>query len=77
MDFTCSNKEYLKNICGDLLRRYKEGAIYKISYEEIKQEKTLKQLGFIFGGLIKALIRFFENLGYSYEPYMIKDWLYS
>lgn len=77
MDFTCSNKEYLKNICGDLLRRYKQGSIYRISYEEIKQEKTLKQLGFIFGGLIKALIRFFENLGYSYEPYMIKDWLYS
>ena len=63
MDFTCSNKEYLKNICGDLLRRYKQGSIYRISYEEIKQEKTLKQLGFIFGGLIKALIRFFENLG--------------
>lgn len=77
MDFTCSNKEYLKNILGDLLRRYKDGAVYRISYEELKQEKTLKQLGFIFGGIIKALIRYFENLGYSYEPYMIKDWLYS
>lgn len=77
MDFTCSNEVYLKNILGDILRQYKDGAIYRISYEEIKQEKTLKQLGFIFGGLVKAPIRFFDNLGYQYEPYMIKDWLYS
>lgn len=77
MDFTCSNKEYLKNILGDIQRQYKDGAIYRISYEEVKQEKTLKQLGFIFGGLIKALIRFFSNLGYNYEAYMLKDWLYS
>ncbi len=77
MDFTCSNKEYLKNILGDIQRQYKDGAIYRISYEEIKQEKTLKQLGFIFGGLIKALIRFFNNLGYNYEAYMLKDWLYA
>lgn len=77
MDFTCSNKEYLKNILGDIQRQYKDGAVYRISYEEVKQEKTLKQLGFIFGGLIKALIRFFSNLGYNYESYMLKDWLYS
>lgn len=77
MDFTCSNREYLKNILGDVLRTYKDGTIYRISYDEVKQEKTLKQLGFIFGGIIKALIRFFDNLGYKYEPYMLKDWLYS
>lgn len=77
MDFTCSNKEYLKNILGDILRQYKDGAIYRVSYEEVKQEKTLKQLGFIFGGLIKSLIRYFSNLGYQYEAYMLKDWLYS
>lgn len=77
MDFTCGNKAYLKNIINDLYRNYKDGTIYRISYEEVKQEKTLKQLGFIFGGLIKALIRFFENLGYNYEPHMVKDWLYS
>ena len=77
MDFTCSNKQYLKNILSDLYRNYKEGTIYRVSYEEVKQEKTLKQLGYIFGGLIKALIRFFDNLGYKYEPYMIKDWLYQ
>lgn len=77
MNFICSNKAYLKNILGDILRQYQDGAIYRVSYEEVKEEKTLKQLGFIFGGLIKALRRFFANLGYNYEPYMLKDWLYS
>lgn len=77
MDFTCSNKAYLKNILNDAYRSYKDGTIWRISYEEIKQEKTLKQLGFIFGGLIKALIRFFDNLGYHYDAFMIKDWLYQ
>lgn len=76
MNFTCSNKVYLKNVLCDILRQYKDGAIYRVSYEEIKQEKTIKQLGFIFGGLIKALARFFANLGYDYPPETIKDWLY-
>ena len=77
MQFTVSNKHYLKNILNDAYRNYKDGTILHIEYEEVKQEKTLKQLGFIFGGLIKCLIRFFSNLGYQYEAYMIKDWLYQ
>lgn len=77
MNFTCSNKVYLKNVLCDILRQYKDGSIYRVSYEEIKQEKTIRQLGFIFGGLIKALARFFANLGYDYPPETIKDWLYN
>lgn len=77
MNFTCSNKDYLKNILGDILRQYKDGNIYRVSCEEIKTLKTLKQLGYIFGGLIKALTRFFCNLGYEYTPEIIKDWLYN
>lgn len=77
MNFTCSNKKFLKNILNDILKNYIDGTVYRISCEELKQEKTLKQLGFIFGGLIKAIIRYFDNLGYKYEPYMIKDWLYQ
>ena len=61
MQFTVSNKYYLKNILNDAYRNYKDGTILHIEYEEVKQEKTLKQLGFIFGGLIKCLIRFFSN----------------
>ena len=77
MNFTCSNKIYLKNILNDIYRNSKDGDIWRISYEEVKQEKTIKQLGFIFGGLIKALIRFFEDLGYTYSANIVKDWLYQ
>lgn len=76
MNFVCSNKKYLQNVVGDLLRTYKENSIVNVSYEIVKKEKTLKQLGFIFGGLIKAMCRYFDNLGYVFPPYVLKDWLY-
>lgn len=77
MNFCCSNKKYLRNILNDLITNYEYGSTVNVSYEVVKQTKTLKQLGFIFGGLIKALNRFFENFGYNYPPYAIKQWLYQ
>ena len=46
MQFTVSNKHYLKNILNDAYRNYKDGTILHIEYEEVKQEKTLKQLAY-------------------------------
>lgn len=77
MNFCCSNEKYLKNILGDILRNYQKDSVVNISYEVLKQEKTLKQLGFIFGGLIKAIRRYFANVGYNYPIYAIKQWLYQ
>lgn len=77
MNFTCSNEQYLRNILNDCLRSYQYGSTINISYDVVKQTKTLKQLGFIFGGLIKAIARFFHNAGYDFPPYVIKEWLYS
>lgn len=77
MNFVCSNEQYLRNILSDLIRKYEYGSTVNVSYEVIKQTKTLKQLGFIFGGLIKALNRYFDNLGYVYPPYVLKEWLYQ
>lgn len=77
MNFTCSNEAYLKNILNDCLRSYEYGTTINISYEVVKQAKTLKQLGFIFGGLIKAISRHFSNAGYDYPPFVLKEWLYQ
>ncbi len=77
MNFSCSNEQYLKNVLSDCLRSYEYGSTVNVSYEVIKQTKTLKQLGFIFGGLIKALIRFFNGVGYNFPPYVVKEWLYQ
>lgn len=77
MNFTCSNEKFLRNVVGDLLRNYEKDSTVNISYEVVKKAKTLKQLGFIFGGLIKAISRYFDGLGYSFPPYVLKCWLYK
>lgn len=77
MNFTCSNEQYLKNVLKTCLNDYEYGSTVNISYEVVKQSKTLKQLGFIFGGLIKAIRRYFKNAGYDYPIYVIKEWLYQ
>ena len=76
MNFTVSNKEYLKKVLGHILAKYREKSIVNISFEEVKKTKTKKQLGFIFGGIIKALISYFNSLGYDYDTNIIKYWLY-
>lgn len=77
MNFCCSNEKYLRNILSDLLKNFEYGSTINISYEVIKQVKTLKQLRFIFGGLIKAISRYFDNVGYKFPPYVLKEWLYQ
>ena len=77
MNFTCSNEKFLRNVVGDLLRNYEKDSTVNISYEVVKKAKALKQLGFIFGGLIKAISRYFDGLGYSFPPYVLKCWLYK
>lgn len=76
MNYTCSSFEYLSNALDDIKRNYKQDSIVNISSEIIKQPKTLKQLGFIFGGLVKALSAYFMELGYFYPTRKIIDWLY-
>lgn len=77
MNFSCSNVNYLKNVLKTCLNSYKQGTTINISYDIAYQPKTLKQLRFIFGGLIKAICRCFQSVGYDYPPYVIKEWLYQ
>lgn len=77
MNFSCSNEQYLRNVLKTCLNSYEYGSTVNISYDVIKQTKTLKQLGFIFGGLIKAINKYFNNCGYDYPIYVIKEWLYQ
>ncbi len=51
--------------------------VLNISYEPVKKPKSKEQLGFIFGGIIKALLLYFNSLGFNdYTPEIIKTWLY-
>lgn len=77
MNFTVTNKGYAKTVFNTLLNKVQDGKIYRITFEETKSLKTKKQLGFIFGGVIKALCLYFSRIGYDFTPDMVKEWLYS
>lgn len=77
MNFTISNKKYANNILNTIFKHIEDGKIYNLTIEEVKSLKTKKQLGFIFGGIIKALVLYFSRLGYDFTPSQIKEWLYS
>ena len=67
----------MKKVLGHILGQYKAGTVLNISYEPVQKPKSREQLGFIFGGLIKALLIYFNSLGFEdYTPDIIKTWLY-
>lgn len=76
MNFTVSNKEYLKKVLGHILSQYRENTTVNVSYEVLKKPKTRKQLGFIFGGIVKGLVSYFHSIGYDYGVDIVKYWLY-
>lgn len=77
MNFTISNLAYGKNVLNTIFKYMQDNKIYRLQFDEVKSLKTQKQLGFIFGGVIKALLQYFSNIGYDFTPEQIKEWLYE
>lgn len=77
MNFTITNKAYAKNIFLKLLLMTGDNSIYRLSFDKIKSTKTKKQLGFIFGGIIKSIVLYFDSLGCNFTAEQIKEWLYD
>ena len=73
-----SNKSEFANLAKECLNSLKTGLTYSFSFENIKQPKSIKQLGFIFGGLISALQRFYSDTdGIEYDKEILKELLYN
>ena len=78
MQAIVSNKAEFTNIIKEFLSEFRTGTLYSLSIEVVKQKKSLKQLAFIFGGLISALQRFYlETDGVEYNKDLIKELLYD
>lgn len=77
MNFTITNRAFAKSVLNTIGNQVQDGKIYRVSFDEVKSLKTQKQLGFIFGGIIKALRMYFDRLGYDFTPEQIKEWLYE
>ena len=77
MNINVYNKEQAKQTFLTLFHSMSEDTVYNLTFDELKSFKTKKQLGFIFGGIIKSLCHFFNGYGYHFTPEQIKEWLYS
>ena len=78
MQTIVSNKAELTNIIKGFLSEFRTGTLYSLSIEVVKQKKSLKQLAFIFGGLISALQHFYLEIdGIEYSKDLIKELLYD
>jgi len=73
-----SNRGEFKQVAQNIYKSITEGKCYNFSFEEVKQAKTFKQLGFIFGGLVKTLHSFYlEETGEDYPIEILKELLYE
>lgn len=73
--YVISNPDELENFF--ILTRHEAKYPMNIDVSNPKRMKTLKQLKYIFGGIIKALNAYFKELqGKEYEPDILKSWLY-
>lgn len=70
------NEKQLEVVIGDMFNRFNEYKSLAISYDKPFKDKTLKQLGFIFGGLVSSIIEFQKECGViksNLSPQEMKD----
>lgn len=73
-----SNKREFANLANESLKSLQTGRIYEYYFEEVKHSKTIKQLKFLFGGLISALQSYYlDTDGTEYDKELIKELLYQ
>lgn len=78
MNSYVSNTKHLNKIFAYISKEVELGKVISLSYDEVKQSKTKKQLGFIWSGIIKALQQFdFDNTGEKLPADSIKTMLYD
>ena len=78
MKHIVSNRQHLDNIVNEINREIEHGVTLNVWYEKASKSKTKKQLGYIFGGLIKALQGWQLDISGEKIPLdSIKSMLYS
>lgn len=71
------NQEQLEVAIQDLRNSFEKNKRINLSYEKASKEKTIKQLGFIWGALIDSVVNFFRECGYGVSPESVKGDLYA
>lgn len=71
------NDKQLEVVIGDMFNRFNEYKSLAISYDKPYKDKTLKQLGYFFGGLAKSIKEYYHDLGEEWEIEDIKENFYQ
>ena len=61
----------------DMCRAFNEYGELALTYGKPYKDKSLNQLGYVFGGLISAIIEFYKRRGEVWEVDAVKENLYS
>lgn len=71
------NEKQLEVIVGDMFNRFNEYKSLAISYDKPYKDKTLKQLGYFFGGLVNSIKDYYHEIGEEWEVEDIKENFYQ
>ena len=71
------NEKQLEVIVGDMFNRFNEYKSLAISYDKPFKDKTLKQLGYFFGGLVGSIKDYYKENGEEWEIEDIKENFYQ
>lgn len=71
------NEKQLEVIVGDMFNRFNEYKSLAISYDKPYKDKTLKQLGYFFGGLVGSIKDYYKENGEEWDGEDIKENFYQ
>ena len=76
-NITIYNDNMLEVAVQDMCRAFNEYGELALTYGKPYKDKSLNQLGYVFGGLISAIIEFYKRRGEVWEVDAVKENLYS
>ena len=77
MQITAQNLRQLDVIIRDMYDRFSRYAGLAISYDKPFKDKTVRQLGYIFGGLVGSVIDFYKGQGIDWDEDDVKENFYQ
>lgn len=77
MQIVANNIHQLDVVVRDMYNVFNEYQALAISYDKPFKDKTLRQLGYIFGGLISSVIRFYKGQGVKWDEDDVKENFYQ
>ena len=77
MQITVYNSKQLDVVMRDMLNKFDTCKSLAISYDKSFKDKTVKQLGYIFGGLIDSVIDFYADQGIKWTQDDVKENFYQ